>query len=387
MSKEAKPRSRSWRFRASDILLTRTDLSPATRVVGQYFLNRANQNTGLAWPSITKLVAALHIDRSTVKQALANLRKAGVITDTGETCGSDPRYASKLYEVQPHELWKSESRGGDNPPSAGSAAGARGGNNPPSKKAPGGCARGGIDPHSSIPTTLRTIQLEQSSSKTGATECTDDDGIAAAASFAKSEGEEEEKNSQPEATDRIAANLQAMKAAGLGENPKTQEIAARPGCCPEYIAEKASTKSDGVLVVALSQDLEAWVEKHRPPPPELIEHERRKAQEALERRQRRQQRQERPDRMTVSEAIIRRHSPETYPSAWERAIAKNQQLEKHKPIDPAGRLTQWAPYLARELDPDEFDRQMRGEASERSSTLTIGEALRRSDRLVMTGTA
>ena len=63
-----------------------------------YLLDRANKN-GECWPSIPTIASELKLSQSTVRRALRDLRKAGLI-DTEQRYRTKGGKSSLLYKIQ-----------------------------------------------------------------------------------------------------------------------------------------------------------------------------------------------------------------------------------------------------------------------------------------------
>ena len=74
------------------------DLSHRAKVVYMYLKDRADKD-GQCWPGINTIAAELRLSRSTVKRALDDLAKAGLVEKTPRW-RENGSYTSNLYRVK-----------------------------------------------------------------------------------------------------------------------------------------------------------------------------------------------------------------------------------------------------------------------------------------------
>lgn len=86
------------RYKWSDSLLQRTDLSPGCKMVGQFLCNRADNKTLESWPSQAVIAAGVGVSVRWVRSGLQSLQAVGLIQDVGSH-GEDPRYATRVYKL------------------------------------------------------------------------------------------------------------------------------------------------------------------------------------------------------------------------------------------------------------------------------------------------
>lgn len=85
------------RFKASDAILARTDLSPGSKNVAQWLVNRAD-GEGQCWPSVKAIMAGVGLTERPVRYALRELDKAGFTVTVGKH-GDDARYQTPIRQL------------------------------------------------------------------------------------------------------------------------------------------------------------------------------------------------------------------------------------------------------------------------------------------------
>lgn len=88
------------RYKWSDSLLQRTDLSPGCKMVGQFLCNRADNRLFECWSSQAVIAAGVGLTVRQVRRALRSLQAADMVQDIGAH-GDDPRYATRVYRLCP----------------------------------------------------------------------------------------------------------------------------------------------------------------------------------------------------------------------------------------------------------------------------------------------